>query len=355
VTDGRAGRSWQVTRAVVRIPALALALIVATLGAAELLARTDAVTARLLAPSLGSPSRPFEVQLHRLEVWVRRHGAPDCVFVGSSLALTGFDPEIVARAFADAGGGTIRCFNLGIPGLTAADATLLARVVMADHQPWLVLYGATALDFGATLKGPDLASLPWLQYRAGDLTLAGWLADVSRAYRYYLTYRSWLDPEERRLMARPFPSRADGFYGIPPSGRAVPRPPFRLTNRLVGLEIGARHLAALARLLDQRTRGHEVLVVEMPGPVAYSSALVATETYRRFLARIRHEIEEHHAPFWETWSMVPGILVPDEGFHDVFHMNTDGAAVLSRWLGRALANAVRRGELAPPTRAGADA
>lgn len=341
-------RSWHATWALAKVPALAVLLIAVCCGAAELAARTDAAARSLLAPSLGSASRPFEIQLFRLERSVERHGPPDCVFLGSSLTLTGLDPELVARAFAAAGGDEIRCFNLSVPGLGATDAAALGRVVAEDLRPWLLVYGATALDFAGSTKGPRLALLPWLRYRAGDFSVGGWLADVSRAYRYHLAYRSWLDPEARRLMARPFPTGPDGYYAIPASGKPVGGLQSPLLNRLVGRRVGERHIEALDRLFSVRGDGVEVLVLEMPGPVAFSSRFVETGVYGRFIERIGETIARRDAPFWRTWRELPGELIPDTGFRDPFHMNKEGAALLSEWLGTALAQATRRGELRPP-------
>jgi hypothetical protein len=345
------GRTWHVPLSLAKVPALAILLIAVVCGAAELAARTETAARGLLPPSLGSPSRSFEIQLFRLERFVGQHGPPDCVFVGSSLTLTGLDPAIVARAFAAAAGREIRCFNLGVPGLSATDAAALGRVVAEDLRPWLLVYGATVLDFADSSEGPRLADLPWLRYRAGYFSVAGWLADVSRAYRYYLTYRSWLDPEARRLMARGFPSRQDGYYGMPASGMPVGGLTSPLLDRVVTRPVGERHVAALDRLLAIRDDGIELLVLEMPGPVVFSSRLVATAEYRHTIDRIEETIARRGVVFWRTWRELPGDLIPDTGFRDPLHLNTEGAARLSEWLGKALAAAARRGELRPPSAA----
>lgn len=342
IARSQAQRSWNVSAAASTTPLLVVATLVACWACVELSVRTEPVRRHLLPPSVGSPSRPFEIQLARLNDFARRDGGPDCVFVGSSLVLTGVDPEVFEAAYERRAGRRIRCFNLGVPGMSASDVGALAAILLEDYAPSLVVYGTTFRDFSTRVAGPGLEALDWVRYRNGAWNAEGWLIDHSDAYRYYLTYRGWSDREQRRLMSRPFPTADDGFW------RHTPRTaPVTLEQQLANVEndlvtlmrdgIAATHLAGLDAFLRLRERGPRTIVVEMPGPAAISAWLHRRDDYRRFLTRIRRETERHGAPFWANRRKVPRRLIPDDGWNDLYHMNTTGADIFSHWLGDASA------------------
>ncbi len=349
---GPSNRSWQVTRAAFATPALVLVFLTVLLGLVEAAARTERVTTRLLPPSVGSASRPFEVQLERFEAWVRRHGHPDCVFLGSSAVLMGVEPDVFAAAYERGAGGRMRCFNLAVPGMAASDTWALAAIVAEDHRPWLIVYGTSFRDFNVAATGPGLDRLPWVRYRLGHFSPEGWLVEHSRAYRYYLTYRGWNDPTQRRHMSRDFPGTESGFWPGPsiPSERHedLPRALSIVENEIRPDRVSARHLAAFRRLLALQADGPQVLVVEMPGTEAFSAHVAASDAYRRFRGRLRRETRRGNAPLWEVGTTIPAAVIPADGWRDAFHMSTKGAEALSHWLGTRVAEAVRAGTLRPP-------
>ena len=345
IAPSRARRSWDVTAAAATTPLLVVATLAVSWACVELSVRTEPARRHLLAPSVGSPSRPFEIQLARLNDFVRRGGGVDCIFVGSSLVLTGVDPEVFDAAYERRAGRRLRCFNLGVPGMSASDVGALAAILLEDYAPSLVVYGTTFRDFSARVEGPGLKTLTWVRYRNGVWDADGWLIDHSDAYRYYLTYRDWTDGEQRRLMSRPFPTADDGFW------RHAPRTaPVTLEQQLASVEddlaalmrdgIAATHLSGLDAFLRLREHGLRTIVVEMPGPAAIRAWLRRRDDYRRFVTRIRRETQRHGAPFWANRKQVPQKLIPDEGWNDLYHMNTSGADTFSGWLGDAVAGAL---------------
>ncbi len=345
-------RSWRVTRAALTTPVLALFFLTFFLVLLEAAARTERVGVRLLAPSVGCASRPFEVQLARFEAWVRLHGRPDCVFLGSSAVLMGIEPDVFAATYERSTGDHVRCFNLAVPGMTASDTRALAAIVAQDHRPWLLVYGTSFRDFNVAVTGPGLDRLPWVRHRLGNFSPEGWLVDHSRAYRYYLTYRGWSDAKERRHMSRQLPGAANGFWPGPSA------PPDREEN-LAGARsivereippdrIAARHLRAFRKLLALQADGPQILVVEMPGEQALSEYVARSEAYRRFSARLRRETRRGQAPLWEFGTTIPAAVLPADGWRDPFHMSTKGAEAFSHWLGARVAEAVRAGTLRPP-------
>jgi hypothetical protein len=342
-----------VTWAAAATPGLALLLLLVVLGGAEWAARSRVVYTRLLVPTVGSPARPFDLQVARLDLWVQRNGNPDCFFLGSSLALTGFEPGAFEAAFAAAGGRRIRCFNLGVPGTTAADVTALAGLVVPRYRPWLIVYGASFRDFNAGVVGPGIATMPWVRHRLGDWNVEGWLVEHSRAYRYYLTYRGWSDPMQRYHMQRGFPGDADGFWPMPV--RPVDYEALLDKERELFLQkmppdrMAPEQLAAFDVLLGGAAGDAEIVVVEMPGPHVLTSWLTPGKPYRTFRERLRAIAQTHRAHFWENGPEVPEDELPADGWRDLVHMNDAGAAALSRWLGERVAAGVADGELrAPP-------
>src|SRR5713101_2683636 len=159
------------TSPVAKTPALALALLVLFLVASELTTRTASVRTRLLAPSVGSASRLFELQLARLNALVERQGPVDCIFLGSSLVLMALDPEAFGTGYEGGSGKRIRCFNFGVPGSLVSDVGALADVLGEDYRPRLLFYGVSFRDFLDIAKGPRLEDLAWVQYRLGTFTL----------------------------------------------------------------------------------------------------------------------------------------------------------------------------------------
>lgn len=352
-----AGKTWLVTRSGWVTPALVLFILGVLFLLCEALARTPLVQAGLLAPSVASPSRPFEIKLDRLHSYVRENGRPDCFFVGSSLVLTGIDPDVFADAYRGRRGQSIDCFNAAAPGMTASDVAALSQIIVEDYRPDLLLYGATFPGFSAAAIGPGLRHLPWIRYRLGHLDFEGFVTEHSHAYRYYLTYRHWRDAEQMRLLRRSFDFAANGFWPRPPRGVDLDAMVTRALEALPDLmkrhEIDESQVEAFTRLLRLGRQGVQILVVEIPGPVRFSRRLTATPKYRAFLDRLQQETKRAATPFWQPWKTIPGDVVPEDGWVDFYHMNTIGAEAFSRWLGQRVADAVEQGELRGPKPAGA--
>src|SRR5262245_35189860 len=117
--------------------ARAVLILVALLGALELLARTHLAQGHLLAPSFGTPVRHLDLQLARLARFAAS-GPLDCVAIGSSTAYLGVDPAALAEGYAREAGTGLRCFLLGVVGITVADAGALARILTEDFRPRLL-------------------------------------------------------------------------------------------------------------------------------------------------------------------------------------------------------------------------
>ena len=58
-------------------------------------------------------------------------------------------------------------------------------------MPRLVFLSFNAANNGVETAEKFLAD-PWVQYRLGNFSVRGWLAEHSAAYRYFLAYRNWM-------------------------------------------------------------------------------------------------------------------------------------------------------------------
>lgn len=340
------GRLWQVPVSAARTGLLALALLGLILASAETGARLPFVQSRLPIPSVGSPARILDVQLANLDAVVRSQGGIDCIFVGNSLVLLGIDPVAFAAAYETRADRRPQCFNFAMPGITVAGITALARILIEDYRPRLLVYGVTARDFSPAAEAPAIEAVPWVQYRWGTMSIDGWLAEHSSAYRYLLVYGAPGDsaPGEplRDFAARAprgfFPIALDANAGALASDRAVELIAGELQRNLAPLQV-----SAIGRLLQLRTAGVQLLVLEMPVRLAASQwPSDATARYRHLMDEVRQLTERAGAVFWSAADVA---VIPSDGWLDMWHMNARGAERFSRWLGERVAAATAAGEL----------
>jgi hypothetical protein len=340
-------RGWRVAAAAFTTPLLALILLSAVVALAEIAARSGYFQTYLPAPSVGSPSRMLDLQLAKVEALVRTEGGIDCLFLGNSLALYGLDPDAFAGAFEAQAGQRPRCFNFAVPGIAASGMVAIAGILARDHRPGLMIYGVTPRDFNDAADAPAVETIPWVRYRSGVVTLDGWLAEHSYAYRYYLTVAGGHlhDPSSLRKFAAGAPR---GFYANT-TAAVFDQAAFERARRLVSgqMEHAASdvQLQALDGLLELRGTDVQVLLVELPLhlPVAEWSPAAAA-TYRRVMDRVQRRALAAAVPLWTP----PPDLVPADGWIDLWHLNARGAAIFSRWLGERAARAVATGELHAP-------
>lgn len=338
-------RSWQVSRATLLAPAVAGAIVVALLGGAEIASRCAAVRATLHAPSVGSPSRRFELQLDSL----RRYAAsapPDCIVLGNSSALMGIDPDALNAGYRMRTGNGLRCFNFGVAGLTASAAAAVAPILIDSHHPWLLLYVVSPRDLGESVDGPLLANMSWVQYRHGKFSLTGWLTEHSAAFRYWLLYRQWLDPLRWPAAASPPGTTPAGYF---PIETRLPLSPelWTFTQRsyagIASQPLSQRELDGFTRVLEFAGKGTQIVVIEAPmhprlGRWAHNSSRFHDEAIAGMRRAARQQrITFWHAPVWR--------IIPSDGWADFFHLNPLGAARFSDWLGGRIALAVQEGRL----------
>lgn len=336
--------SWRVTSAALLTPAYALAAMIALLVTAELVVRLPPVRATLLAPSVGSPSRRFEMQLDGLRRYAASRTGIDCLILGNSTALTGIDPQALEHAIRQRGVAPPRCYNFGVAGMTASAAGAVAALLVAEYHPSLLLYVVSARDVGSSVDGPLLASVPWVRYRLGEFSLAGWLADHSAAYRYYLLYRQWLDPSRWPAAQSASGSTAAGFFPLAarlPLSPALWEHTERAYRDILAQPLSTAELAGFRQVL-QLSADTRLVLIEAPAHPRLRRWADGTEFYRAAASALRDAATQRGVPLWKVGPSVVG----DDGWSDFVHVNARGAAQVSDWLGTRLADLLRHDDVA---------
>lgn len=350
----------RLTRPSLHLPLLTLLFLLILTGMAEAVVRQPAFQSRLMAPTLNTRHRQFEVQWHRLQQVAQEDGRVDCIVLGNSMVVSGFDPLVFARAYQEETGETLTCFNFGVDAIPTMPAGALAKILIEDYQPRLFIYGLDARDLAVARTDRDttvILDMPWVQYRMGHFNLEGWLIEHSALYRYRRllynlsrfqyrdTLRSYYGPETARgrLGYDPDETVAD-YINVPPDPN---NPEFQIQyyyRLLSDYQLDAENQAGLEMLLAQQQAPGQFLVLEMPVPDTYffffGDAAADHDTFTRY---VNETSARYHVPFWQTSSLR---LFPDDSWMDYSHLNAKGAEIFSAWLGHQISQAVKNGELA---------
>jgi hypothetical protein len=332
-------RSWRVSVGAAATPFLAVGLLILVLAAGEVIARSAIVRRCLPAPSVGSPSRLFEVQRADLAALSAAESGVDCIFLGNSLVLFGIDPAAFASEFAAHTGTPVRCFNFAVSAVSASQVAPIAHILAQDYRPRWLIYGLTKRDFNAGDDALPIESMAWVRYRMGEPSLDGWLAEHSLLYGYSLMAAGIgrADDPSGRLRR--------GYFAAAPAtilGEDDLEPAKALLLHQVELPDSEERMHALEHLFDLRSSGLGIVLVEMPvhlAPTQWPQA--ATIANAAVMDRVKRNAGAAAVPVWTT----PPELIPPDGWLDLWHLNEKGAAAFSRWLGERAAAAVQHGEI----------
>jgi len=342
-------RSWQVTPAAFRTPALAVIGLVALLGVSEFMLRLPAVRAALYSPSVGSTSRAFELQLDGLDHYAASRDHVQCIVLGSSTAMMGVDPDALSSGYRERTGNELQCFNFGVLGMTASAAGAVAPILVNQYRPRLLIYVVSPRDVGQSVDGPLLANTPWVRYRRGQFSFNGWLTEHSATFRYYLLYRQWLDPVRWPAARNRANSTGAGFFPMNSSMLLTPAS-WAHTQRtyaaIMNQPPSEPELAGLSRIMELAGNGTDVVVVEAPVHQQLRRwTQHVSDFYVSATARIRQAARQHRVTFRRvpTWRVVPA-----DGWADFVHLNRRGAARFSEWLGARIAVIVQEGRFKAP-------
>jgi len=321
--------------------ALALCILALIAAASEAAARLW-LDGSSVPVAIGSTNTTFDRNIGLLDELLEREGHVDCILLGSSVVLNGFDPALVSDTYAQQTGDPLACYNFGIPALTAKGAGLLAELLVERYHPRLLIYGLTlrAVAEGAFQSDRiywHITETPWVQYKRGSFTLTGWLADHSSAFQHYLAYRNWMKHEFGNWLAEHKNASRTGYtplYSTPIIDPAAVNGPAYFTT----FRYAPQDLAGLDQILRlQGQGGTKVLLVELPLPLFFRELFDGGAAgYQMRLDELAARAAEYGVPLWQTSTLD---LVPENGWAaDIQHVNDNGARALSRWLGERLAN-----------------
>jgi hypothetical protein len=321
--------------------------------AGELAARSRSFQSYFIHQTWDSRHGEFEKQLARLDRVYLQEGRVDCIFLGNSMVWRGFDPEAFQRGYRNRTGEELRCFNFGVDGMPARSAGALAKILIEDYQPQLLIYGTDARDYAVPADSEEtrvLTEMDWLNYRLGQFSPKGWLIDHSELYRYRFALQHLLHFDYQDTVRSDPDIRMSSRYGFDSDSKVgdVEQPPdandprghiqyyFRM---LWNYEMLPENLEGLRQVLSAGTESSSILVVEMPVPDTYMLFFSHGEAdYRGFVSRVDQLVQEAHKVFWQTTSWD---VVPEDGWVDYSHLNQKGAAVFSQALGDRVGQAVQ--------------
>jgi hypothetical protein len=320
---------------------------------AEWIARSEVFQLPLTPPKMGSRHYQLGHKLALLNVLARTTGHVDCIMLGSSMVDTGFDPSAFETGYKEMTGQGIHCFNFGIDASSAASTAALARIIVEDYHPRLLLVGTDPRDYAVPREDPDpsvVLNSPWVAYRQGEFSLEGWLLEHSYLYRY----RQHLGRLVRFQFEDTLWSNTNLTYEILPNGFTplnkvstyINNPPdpgddsFEVTyyTRIYSsYQMLHENLEGLESIMEYDQSGTPVILVEMPvADGLYYFFGNGASDYNKFLTTVNELATLHHVPFWQT---EPLDFIPDNGWVDYSHLNKTGAAIFSTWLGQQVARA----------------
>jgi hypothetical protein len=343
--------SFKLDRPIGRTLLLAILILLLAMAAAEGLARISLVRQRLPVSSFGNYHYQFEIKWFHLQRYVDQHGGVDVLLMGSSLVNSGIEPEQVNQAWMQASGQpALRIFNFGVEGLTVEPNSVLAELLVESFHPAVIIFGTEIRDYAAnngTETAQNFLNDPWVQYRQGQFSLQGWLAEHSAAYRYFLAYRNWMRADfaenHTQIIRRTGNLTSDG-YDIENRVAEDPyRPPdpqdpedAKAFEVFAGFEFADSRLADLESMLALESEsGIEVLLIEMPVTPQFFDFFEAREAaHQEFLQIVSDRADAAGSPFLPA---IPEDELPPDARSDRVHLSKYGAAAFSQYLGEWLA------------------
>jgi hypothetical protein len=329
---------------------LAILLFSLLLGGFELFVRTEFVRSRLNTPTIGSRHGQFENQLARLERVVEREGPVDCIFLGSSLVWLGVEPETFTQAYKLETGRDIRCFTFGISAMPASAAGPVAKILIHDYKPRLLIYGISARDFAFPIEAEDAAVIletPWVQYRVGHFTIQGWLYEHFYTLRYLLHFHRLLrfdfSPLENQFGTTPAE-----WYGFLPKNKPITDKSLASASEyahewLYNYKIWPDDLLGLEQVVQQNDQDVQIIILEMPVPPAHFAYFKnGRSDFEQYVTKVENIVASSQVPFWRTTDLQ---LIPAEDWWDPSHLNVRGAKIFSEWLGHHVGEAVNQGTI----------
>ena len=315
-----------------------LVLGVLCLLSLEGVARLDQIENHTVVPSIGTQNNYVDIQFANLNKFMETHAKLDCIFVGTSLVVQDFNPEIVGQAYAHETGETLTCYNFGLPNTRMATVGYLTDYLLKKYQPRYIIVGISIISFKrSTDSDTALQNGDWFTVVKGNPNWRGRLIEYSQAYRYYLRFKSWLDPEFVAnldfIQSLQNEFAASGHWAslktiwdvtqpVEPN-TAVPLV-YPLTEEVAGLD----HIINLTARHPQT----QIILVNMPLSDNYIQVnLGFHERYTQLVAELIAPTELIY------FDMAQVDDLPNELWRDNAHLNANGALWFSYWFGQTFA------------------
>jgi hypothetical protein len=335
--------------------------------AVEILARSDLVQRHVPLQAYGTNHIQFETEVRNLKAYTASGVMPNCFILGNSQSLRAIEPETLAMAYHAGDRGDLRCYNFSVVGTNNATTLLLARILIDQFHPDLLIVGTNFLDYTESredLRDARFLDNDWIGYQLGRFSLTGWLLEYSYAYRL-LTLVSYAAPgglnfaeidKEMRKWDGQLSALGHGDSDRIEPVNEIPKPGFvdNFLEQFGNFSVSGSNLSSLEAVIAlARESGAQVLIVEMP----YHGSLLelpgedgeihpAMRDLDAFIQVVNADIEaiadRQGVPYWEAGRVA---IFSDDSWHDRYHLNRSGSQIFTRWLAEEFSRAVLNGQL----------
>jgi hypothetical protein len=297
----------------------------------------------------------YEMQ-YTAEHIVDYYDAPptDIIFMGTSLALNAFDPQVIETEIAQKTGARVHALNLGIAGGTVDVHYLVLKNIITDaKKPAIIVYGLTDTDIGR-LPNDQVTGFRYAErlLRPDDFALySGHTLPQKLAFatnllcpfcRDHLLLRNAIEAltnPDYSAYAYMHPGSqhreraANGFHAAE-AGEHYPGDvaPFfySFRDQRPVLHFDAPERAGIDRFINlAQARNIQVVLVNPPTTAAVLNDWGDPSLLARFQQAAQEIAADHGVPLLDLYEKGP-TLVPDDGWWDPQHLNKGGAAIVSR-------------------------
>jgi hypothetical protein len=326
-----------------------LVIFLLTIFIIEFAARTSWAKKTFLYHSLGSFHFQFEIKWFRLEDYIEKNEGVDVIILGSSLVNTGLDPDVMSQTYFEQTGKHLRIFNFGVEGLSIVPNSVIAKILVDQYHPALLIYVTEMRDYIAGIGmeyEQGFMSGSWIQSRQGKFNFVGWLIDNSMALQIFLPYRNWMRTDfPQSIHTLRYRSLATSTTGYDPEnaiGENIDSPPIPDTPAEINnfetygnYQIAPSRVVNLENILSLGKNGDtRVLIVEMPVHPTFYVYVGGETVHKQFQGTISSIVLKDGGSFIPAESCSD---IPLEGRANRWHLNKLGAPAFSTCLGRQLA------------------
>jgi hypothetical protein len=279
---------------------------------------------------------------------------PDILFMGTSRTTLGFNPVVANDEIERITGRSVRSLNLGITGgAIDVNELILKNVIQSDKQPSVIVYGVTEVELSA-LNETDLDRIPYSSFllrpddfwrysgSTFDQRATFVLKQVCPLCRSTEAIRSGLsiafnpdDPDHKTFAPGPAHQTPpeNGFFdsgqkSAPPAALEFERQTYEAQLR--PFRVNYDRLATFDMFLDlAKARGIQVVLVNMPVAPAFRQFWDGDDSIERYRALVQGIATDHDVPLIDLYTDAAGTF-PADSFIDRNHLNSAGAAVLTR-------------------------